>query len=207
MDRRSPIETVKRRGATRLAGDDLRALYRQAFEVYGTRALWSSRPVDRPPLRRRRRADIAPRIKSGGRLLLANLPLDDPRLRWRRFWTRSWNAGGTASAAAPAPAKAGADDCNINVRSKAAGERVMASVTSFLENRLRLKVNRQKSAVAPVGERGVPLLYFLAAAYIVVNAGLRRHDDVGTAGESFFSPVGISGVQYGPGHPEAASRR
>jgi RNA-directed DNA polymerase len=35
----------------------------------------------------------------------------------------------------------------------AAGERVMASVTAFLEGKLRLKVNRQKSAVAPVGER------------------------------------------------------
>ena len=46
-----------------------------------------------------------------------------------------------------------ADDCNIYVRSQAAGERAMASVTSFLEYRLRLKVNRQKSAVAPVGER------------------------------------------------------
>lgn len=46
-----------------------------------------------------------------------------------------------------------ADDCNIYVRSMAAGERVMASVTSFLEDRLKLKVNRQKSAVAPVGER------------------------------------------------------
>ncbi|MDZ5646840.1 group II intron reverse transcriptase/maturase [Nitrospirillum sp. BR 11828] len=46
-----------------------------------------------------------------------------------------------------------ADDCNIYVRSQAAGERVMASVSQFLEKRLRLKVNRQKSAVAPVGER------------------------------------------------------
>jgi RNA-directed DNA polymerase len=46
-----------------------------------------------------------------------------------------------------------ADDCNIYVRSPAAGERVMASVTGFLENRLRLRVNREKSAVAPVGER------------------------------------------------------
>jgi RNA-directed DNA polymerase len=46
-----------------------------------------------------------------------------------------------------------ADDCNIYVRSQAAGERVMASVTSFLEDKLRLKVNRQKSAVASVGER------------------------------------------------------
>ena len=46
-----------------------------------------------------------------------------------------------------------ADDCNIYVRSHAAGERVMASVTAFLEGRLRLKVNQGKSAVAPVGER------------------------------------------------------
>jgi len=46
-----------------------------------------------------------------------------------------------------------ADDCNIYVRSPAAGERVMASVTRFLESRLRLRVNRQKSAVAPVEER------------------------------------------------------
>jgi RNA-directed DNA polymerase len=46
-----------------------------------------------------------------------------------------------------------ADDCNIYVRSQAAGERVMASVAACLEGRLRLKVNQQKSAVAPVGER------------------------------------------------------
>lgn len=46
-----------------------------------------------------------------------------------------------------------ADDCNIYVQSQKAGERVMASVTSFLETRLKLKVNRQKSAVAPVGQR------------------------------------------------------
>jgi RNA-directed DNA polymerase len=46
-----------------------------------------------------------------------------------------------------------ADDCNIYVRSQAAGERVMASVTAFLEGRLRLRVNQKKSAVAPVGER------------------------------------------------------
>jgi len=46
-----------------------------------------------------------------------------------------------------------ADDCNIYVRSAAAGERVMASVTRFLETRLHLKVNQAKSAVAPVGER------------------------------------------------------
>lgn len=46
-----------------------------------------------------------------------------------------------------------ADDCNIYVRSPVAGDRVMASITAFLEGRLHLRVNRQKSAVAPVGDR------------------------------------------------------
>jgi len=41
-----------------------------------------------------------------------------------------------------------ADDCNVYVRSKAAGERVMASLERFLGERLRLQVNRDKSAVA-----------------------------------------------------------
>jgi RNA-directed DNA polymerase len=46
-----------------------------------------------------------------------------------------------------------ADDCNIYVRSQAAGERVLASVTRYLEGELKLRVNRSKSAVAPVEER------------------------------------------------------
>ena len=46
-----------------------------------------------------------------------------------------------------------ADDCNIYVRTEKAGERVMASVTRFLEGELRLRVNREKSAVAAVRER------------------------------------------------------
>ena len=40
-----------------------------------------------------------------------------------------------------------ADDCNIYVRSQRAGERVMESVTRFLEKKLKLRVNREKSAV------------------------------------------------------------
>jgi RNA-directed DNA polymerase len=40
-----------------------------------------------------------------------------------------------------------ADDCNIYVMSRKAGERVMRSISRFLEKRLRLKVNREKSAV------------------------------------------------------------
>src|SRR5262245_30596258 len=41
-----------------------------------------------------------------------------------------------------------ADDCNIYVRSQKAGERVMESIERFLAKRLRLKVNKAKSAVA-----------------------------------------------------------
>lgn len=40
-----------------------------------------------------------------------------------------------------------ADDCNIYVRTKKAGERVMKSITAFIEKELRLKVNETKSAV------------------------------------------------------------
>jgi len=46
-----------------------------------------------------------------------------------------------------------ADDCNIYVRSRRAGERVMASISRFLTTRLRLKVNELKSAVARPEER------------------------------------------------------
>jgi RNA-directed DNA polymerase len=46
-----------------------------------------------------------------------------------------------------------ADDCNIYVRSHRAGERVMASITQFLTDKLRLKVNEAKSAVARPEER------------------------------------------------------
>lgn len=40
-----------------------------------------------------------------------------------------------------------ADDCNIYVKSKAAGEQVMQNITRFLAKKLRLKVNKEKSAV------------------------------------------------------------
>ncbi|HEX4632192.1 MAG TPA: group II intron reverse transcriptase/maturase [Gemmatimonadales bacterium] len=46
-----------------------------------------------------------------------------------------------------------ADDCNIYVRSERAGQRVLASIVSFIERRLRLKVNASKSAVARPEER------------------------------------------------------
>src|SRR6266851_5726308 len=61
-----------------------------------------------------------------------------------------------------------ADDCNIYVRSRRAGERVMASVSRFLTSKLRLKVNEAKSAVARPEERK-----FLG--FSISNDGSERH--------------------------------
>jgi RNA-directed DNA polymerase len=46
-----------------------------------------------------------------------------------------------------------ADDCNIYVRSRVAGDRVMSGVRTFLEEALKLRVNPEKSAVARPWER------------------------------------------------------
>ena len=74
--------------------------------------------------------------------LLANLLLDglDKELerRGHRFGVRS------------------ADDCNIYVKSVRAGQRVLASVTRFLERRLKLAVNAAKSAVDRPWRRTFP---------------------------------------------------
>jgi len=49
-----------------------------------------------------------------------------------------------------------ADDCNIYVYTPRAGERIMESVVNFLETKLRLKVNKDKSAVSPSSETEIP---------------------------------------------------
>src|SRR6266516_4501889 len=46
-----------------------------------------------------------------------------------------------------------ADDCNIYVRSERAGQRVMESITQFITQELKLRVNEAKSAVARPQER------------------------------------------------------
>jgi len=46
-----------------------------------------------------------------------------------------------------------ADDCNIYVRSRVAGDRVMSGVRTFLEGALKLRINAEKSAVARPWER------------------------------------------------------
>jgi len=83
-----------------------------------------------------RRVEGAPQ---GGPLspLLANLLLDDLDKELERRGHRFCRY---------------ADDCNIYVWSKRAVERVMQSITRFLENKLRLRVNAAKSAVAHVQE-------------------------------------------------------
>lgn len=59
-----------------------------------------------------------------------------------------------------------ADDCNIYVKSQRAGERVMKSITQFLENQLKVKVNPDKSKV------GSPLrLKFLGFSLGVTHKG------------------------------------
>jgi len=62
-----------------------------------------------------------------------------------------------------------ADDCNIYVRSKRAGERVMESITLFIEKKLKLKVNRDKSAVDRPWRRK-----FLGFTYI--KETINQHD-------------------------------
>ena len=46
-----------------------------------------------------------------------------------------------------------ADDCNVYVRSRRAGERVMRNITHFVTHRLKLRVNSSKSAVARPWQR------------------------------------------------------
>src|ERR1700739_2135753 len=62
-----------------------------------------------------------------------------------------------------------ADDCNIYVRSQRAGERVLAGIERFLEKRLKLKINKAKSAVAKPSVRK-----FLGFSFIGGTAPRRR---------------------------------
>jgi RNA-directed DNA polymerase len=63
-----------------------------------------------------------------------------------------------------------ADDCNIYVRSRKAGERVMDSVVKFIETKLKLKVNRAKSGVRHCSE-----VKFLG--YTIMSGGAIRIAD------------------------------
>ncbi len=70
-----------------------------------------------------------------------------------------------------------ADDCNVYVRSKAAGERVLASLERWLAQRLRLRVNREKSGVARPWTRkflGYSVTWDRAARLRVSPAAVQR---------------------------------
>ena len=62
-----------------------------------------------------------------------------------------------------------ADDCNIYVKSERAGQRVMASISRFIAQRLKLKVNTEKSAVEKPQNRK-----FLGFSFTAGNAPNRR---------------------------------
>ncbi len=90
-------------------------------------------------------AAVSPSVEGtpeGGPLspLLSNLVLDDPDRELARRGHRFVRY---------------ADDCNIYVRSRRAGHRVMESITGFITHTLKLKVNAAKSAVARPQERKV----------------------------------------------------
>jgi group II intron reverse transcriptase/maturase len=70
-----------------------------------------------------------------------------------------------------------ADDCNIYVKSKAAGERVMASITRFLADTLKLTVNAAKSAVASPWKRkflGYSLTWHKSPKLKIAPTSLKR---------------------------------
>ena len=74
-----------------------------------------------------------------------------------------------------------ADDVNIYVRTERAGHRVMASVSGFIERRLRLKVNAAKSAVARPEERhflGFSLRFDALADSVEVLLSTRSKDRI-----------------------------
>jgi group II intron reverse transcriptase/maturase len=63
-----------------------------------------------------------------------------------------------------------ADDGNIYVQSKRAGERVFASIEGFLIKRLKLRINREKSAVVLYHERGFLGFGFTSGKILKVKA-------------------------------------
>lgn len=65
-----------------------------------------------------------------------------------------------------------ADDCNIYVRSKKAGDRVMAGISKFITEALRLKVNASKSAVARPWERKFLGFTFATPYYGVIKVAV-----------------------------------
>jgi len=63
-----------------------------------------------------------------------------------------------------------ADDCNVYVKSRKAGERVMEGISHFIEDVLKLKINRKKSAVDRPGRRK-----FLGFSFYKIKGKVRNY--------------------------------
>jgi RNA-directed DNA polymerase len=73
-----------------------------------------------------------------------------------------------------------ADDCNIYVKSEAAGQHAMAAITDYLERNLKLRVNREKSAVARPWARkflGYSFTWHKQARLKIADSSLKRLKD------------------------------
>lgn len=73
-----------------------------------------------------------------------------------------------------------ADDCNIYVRSEMAGRRAMTAITDYLERSLKLRVNREKSAVARPWDRkflGYSFTWHKRARLKIAEGSLKRLKD------------------------------
>lgn len=95
-----------------------------------------------------------------------------------------------------------ADDCNVYVRTERAGQRAMDTLSRYLEEKLKLRVNRQKSAVARVWERKFLGYSFTAqkdARLRLPEVSRRRFRGQGTGGAQSqpgtLDPTGDRGAQ------------
>ena len=73
-----------------------------------------------------------------------------------------------------------ADDCNIYVRSETAGQHAMEAITGYLERKLKLRVNREKSAVARPWARkflGYSFTWHKQARLKIAESSLKRLKD------------------------------
>jgi group II intron reverse transcriptase/maturase len=73
-----------------------------------------------------------------------------------------------------------ADDCNIYVKSQTAGQRAMVAITDYLERKLKLQVNRDKSAVARPWQRkflGYSVTWHKQVRLKIADSSLKRLKD------------------------------
>src|ERR1700752_775854 len=73
-----------------------------------------------------------------------------------------------------------ADECNIYVKSQTAGQRAMAAITDYLERKLKLQVNRDKSAVARPWQRkflGYSVTWHKQVRLKIADSSLKRLKD------------------------------